>query len=270
MSTTVPIAVLVFLALPAFCGDPNPRYLVAQSIANYEKDWRAALDFTYMERDVSGDSAGRPKTAELSQVTVVDGTPWSRLIAKDGHPLDPEEARKEEEKYRKTIEERDHETPAQRERRIRKYQEERQFLIEIPDAFNMKLLGQETLDGRTNWVIALTPKEGYVPQSRNARIFPNIEGKLWIDEQDLRWTKAVATVTGAISFGWILARISPGASITMKQVRVDAGHWMPKEIDVKGTARILLVKNRTVNQTISYEDYRRLRPEPAPAAAKNR
>jgi hypothetical protein len=207
---------------------------------------------------------------EISQVNVVDGTPYSRLIAKDGRPLAPEETLKEEEKYRKMLDAREDETPGQRARRIRKYEEERRFLNEIPDAFNMKLVGHETLDGRPNWVIALAPKEGYIAKSRNARMFSALEGRLWIDERDLRWTKAVANVIDTISFGWVLARIGPGAHITMKQVKVDGDHWMPKEIDINGTARILLVKNRTVNQTTSYDNYKRLRPAPGTAAAKNR
>lgn len=254
----------------ACSADPNPRDLLAQSIENYEKDWKAALDFTYTQREITKDISGQPKSVEMSQVNVLDGTPYTRMIAKDGHPLDEEEARKEEEKYHKMLEARESETPEQRARRVRKYEEERRFLKEIPDAFNIKLLGHETLNGRANYIVGLTPKEGYVPQSKNARIFPDIGGKLWIDQQDLRWTQAEANVIEPISFGWILARIGAGAHITLKQVKVEGDHWMPKEIDVSGIARILLVKNRTVNQTISFDNYKRLRPAPPTTAAKNR
>ena len=170
---TATLIVLGFVARCAFCADPSPRDLVSQSIANYEKDWRAALDFTYMERDITKDNLGRSKTVELSQVNVLDGTPYSRLIAKDGHPLDLEEERKEDEKYRKVLAAREEETPEQHARRIGKYEEERRFLNEIPAAFNMKLLGHETLNGRANYVIALIPRQDYVPKSRNARIYPS-------------------------------------------------------------------------------------------------
>ena len=167
---------------------------MSQSIANYEKDWKTALDFTYTQRDISKDVSGKPKSVEVSQVNVVDGTPYSRVIGKDGHPLAAEEERKEQEKYRKAVDTREEETPEQRAHRIGKYVDEREFLKEIPDAFNMKLLGHETLNGRANYVVALTPREGYVPRSKNARIFSCIKGKLWIDEQDLRWSLAVADV----------------------------------------------------------------------------
>ena len=270
MKTATLTIVVSLIAGRAFCADPDVRDLVSQSITNYDKDWQAALDFTCTEHDVTKDSSGHPKTVEISQINVFKGTPYSRLIARDGQPLSTEEVRKEDEKYRKMTDTRERETPGQHARRIHKYEEERQFLHEIPDAFDMKLLGHETLAGRPNYVIALTPKEGYVPKSKNARLFSSIEGKLWIDLQDVRWTQAEANVIDTISIGWVLARIGPGAHITMKQVKVDDEHWMPKEIDVNGNARILLVKNRTLDETVSYDNYKRVRPAPGTAAAKNR
>jgi hypothetical protein len=262
----------VFLGLIAnwaYCADLTARDMVTKSISNYDKDWEAALDFTYTEHEVTKDAAGRPKTTEVSQVSVLDGTPYSRLIGKDGHPLSAEEARKENEKYGKAARARADETPEQRARRLRKYQQERGFLHEIPDAFDITLLGHETIGGRANYLLKLTPKAGYVPKSKNARMFPDIEGKLWIDERDLRWTKAEANVINTISIGWFLARIGPGAHITMKQVKVDNEHWMPKEIDVDGTARIMLVKNRPINEVVSYSDYKRFRAPAGVAAARN-
>jgi hypothetical protein len=266
-STLTIVSCIVFN--PLWAAEPNPRDLVAQSIVNYEKDWKATLSYAYTERDVSKDPNGRAKSSEMSHVSVIDGTPYSRLVAKNGHPLGPEEARKEEEKYRKAIHARDSETPEQKARRINKYLDERGFLHEIPDAFNMKLLGHEMVDGRPNYVIELTPKPGYVPKSKNARIFPDIEGKLWIDEQDLRWTKAEANVISNISIGWVLARIGPGAHITLSQTKVDGEHWMPKRIDVTGSARIMLVKNRNIDETLTYEDYHRIGKGNTTVTAKN-
>ena len=257
------------IASPIFCADPNPVEIVTRSVVNYQKDSQEALDFTYTERDVTKDTSGRPKTTTVSQVTVIDGTPYSRLIAKDGRPLDPDDARSEDEKYRKVLAERDRETPEQRARRVRKHQEEWKFLSEIPEAFNIKFLGHETVAGRPNYILELTPRPGYTAKSKFGRVFTSVQGKLWVDEEDLRWTKAEADVIGTVSVGWILARIGPGAHITIKQVKVDGKHWMPKELDINGSARILLVKNRSLDETVSYSDYKRIRPSAGTAAAKN-
>jgi hypothetical protein len=240
------------------------------SVENYEKDWQAALDFTYIAHEVTKDASGHPKTTDVSQISVLDGTPYSRLIAKNGHPLNTEEEHRENEKYQRALAASDRETPEQRAHRLRKYQEDRLFLREIPDAFEIRSLGRETIGGRANYVVELTPRPGYVPKSKNARMFSDIEGKLWIDEQDLRWTQAEANVINTISIGWVLARITSGAHITLKQVKVDAEHWMPREISVNGVARILLVKNRTLDEVVSFSDYKRVRAAPGTAAAKNR
>jgi hypothetical protein len=260
---------LGYLSGTALCADTNPVEILTRSIVNYQKDWQASLNYTYTERDVTKDAAGRPKTTDVSQVTVIDGTPYSRLIAKNGHPLSGEEARHEEEKYKRTLAERDHESTEQRARRLRKHAEQWQFLAEIPEAFTIKMVGRETIAGRPNHVLSLTPRDGYVPKSKYARVFPSVQGKLWIDEEDLRWTKAEADVIDTLSIGWILARIGQGAHITIKQIKVEDQHWMPKELDINGSARIMLVKSRSLGETVSYSDYKRLRPEPPTAAAKN-
>lgn len=260
---------LGFIANPVYCADPNPVEIVTRSVVNYQKDWQASLDFAYTERDVTKDATGRPKTTEVSQITVIDGTPYSRLIAKNGRPLSSEDARREEEKFQKTLAERDKESPEQRARRIRKHQQEWSFLSEIPEAFNITLAGHETVGGRPNYVIEMTPRPGYTPKARFAHIFTSVQGRLWIDQEDLRWTKAEADVIGTVAMGWILARIGPGAHITIKQVKVDGEHWMPKELDINGSARIMLVKNRVLDETVSYSDYKRVRSQPGTAAARN-
>ncbi len=270
MKSLLPFALLGLAVPSAYCAELSARDIVTQSIANYDKDWEAALKFSYTETEITKDSSDRTKHVELSRVSVLDGTPYSRLIAKDGHPLTGDEARKENEKFEKAMDTREHETPEQHARRLRKYRNEREFLHEIPNAFNMKLLAPETVNSRTNYVIELTPKEGYVPKAKNARMFSDIEGKLWVDGQDLRWTKAEANVINTISIGWFLARIGPGAHITLTQVKVDAEHWMPKQITVDGSARIMLVKNRAIDETITYADYKPIGKGEAAVSAKNR
>src|ERR1035438_5024356 len=94
VKTVTLTVILVCMANCAFCAELNPRDIVAKSIFNYHKDWNAALDFTYTEHEVNNDASGKPKTVEISQVSVLDGTPYSRLIGKNGHPLSAEEAGK--------------------------------------------------------------------------------------------------------------------------------------------------------------------------------
>ena len=73
-----------------------------------------------------------------------------------------------------------------------------------------------------------------------------------------------------LSIGWIVARIGQGAHITIKQVRVDSGHWMPRELDVNGGRPDHVGKDRTLDETVSCSDYKRVRQSNTLAAAKNR
>ncbi len=82
-------------------------------------------------------------------------------------------------------------------------------------------------------------------------MFSHIRGKLWIDKDDVRWTKAEAKVMETISIGWILARIGPGASMSLQQTRINDQMWMTSLISVNGDARVMLVKDRPIRETIT-------------------
>ena len=74
----------------------------------------------------------------MSEVFPLEGTPYERLVSKDGHALTSEEQLKENEKYQKTLELRKSESPAERQARIRKYESQRAFIPEIPEAYTLR------------------------------------------------------------------------------------------------------------------------------------
>ena len=61
---------------------------------------------------------------------------------------------------------------------------------EIPDAFDLRLLPDETLDGRAMWVIDATPKAGYKPKVKSAFFFPKVKMRFWIDRRDYQAVQA--------------------------------------------------------------------------------
>jgi hypothetical protein len=230
------------------------KEIVRQSIRNYERDWRAQMSWAYTQTDVT--MADGTREIEVSEVAPLDGTPFERLLMKDGRPLSAEERRKEERKFERAQRQREKESPAEREARIRKYESERAFVKEIPDAYNFKLVGEESIDGRPAWVIEMTPRPGFTPVSPHAAMLAHIEGKLWIDKEDVQWAKAEAHVIDTISIGWIVARIGPGARFTVEQTRVADGLWMPKHITIKGVARVLMVHSKNLNESLRFSGYR--------------
>jgi hypothetical protein len=198
---------------------PDAREIVRRSLEMDQKNQAIARNYTFLERQDTRmlDRSGKPKKPpeiRTFDVTLLEGSPYRRLVARNDRPLPPDEERKEAEKLRKSIDERRKETPAQRQLRIaeweRKQQHQRAPFQEIPDAFDLRVAGEETLNGREAYVIAVTPKPGYKPKLAAAAYFPKIKGKLWIDKRDNQWIKGEIETLDTISFGGILVRLDKG------------------------------------------------------------
>jgi hypothetical protein len=252
----VPTLVAGSLGLTVLYGQVDPKAIVRQSIQNYQRDWKASRDtWTYTQKDVS-DSDGM-KEIQVSEIMPLDGTPYERVISKNGHPLSGDDARKEEHKYEHALQKREKETKEERAERIHKYESERAFVKDIPEAYDFKLVGEENVEGRPAWVITMIPHLGFVPSTPHAALLEHIEGKLWIDKEDLQWAKAEAHVFDTISIGWIVARVQPGTRFTVEQTRVENGLWMPRRITICGAAHVMLVHNRAINEELTYSGYRK-------------
>jgi hypothetical protein len=235
---------------------PDAKEIVVRSIHNYERDWRASRNtFTYTQKDIT--EADGKRTVEVSEVMPLDGTPYERLISKDGRPLSPEERRKEEKKYEHAVRQREKETPAERKERIHKYERERDFVKDISEAYDFKLVGEENIEGRPAWVITMTPRAGFIPSTPHGAILEHIAGKLWIDKEDCQWARAEARVSDTIGIGWIVARIAPGTAFTVEQTRVENGIWMPRRITINGSAQVMLVHTKSINEELLYSGYRK-------------
>jgi hypothetical protein len=258
------VAAATFVSLAY--AQTDPKALVKQSVENYERDWREALAWCYTQTDITH-SDDHDVTA-VSEFAPLHGTPFERLISKNGQPLSPDEQRKEDRKYRKAAEARLKESPSEREARLAKYEKERMFIREIPEAYDFTLLGEETVDGRPAWVISLKPHPGFIPQTAHAGLLKHIEGKLWIDKENLQWAKAAANVRDTMSFGVILARIGPGTHFAVEQTRISDNFWMPKQIRISGEAKVLLVHDKSIDENLAYSGYRRESPAVSDAAKR--
>jgi hypothetical protein len=246
---------ILFIVVASAHGQVDPKEIVSQSIRNYQRDWRTArANWAWTQRDVTQSDETK---VEVTEVTPLAGTPYERLVLKDGHPLASADQRKEEHKYEKARRQRENETPSEREERIRKYEGERAFAKDIPEAYNFKLLGDEVVDGRPAWVIAMTPRPEFIPSEPHSSMLGHIEGKLWIDKEEVQWAKAEAHVMDTIGIGWILARIVPGTRFTVEQTRVENGLWMPRRITITGAAHVMMVVSRPIREELTYSGYRK-------------
>jgi hypothetical protein len=251
--------------LPALLGAQDPREIVRRSV---EIDWEnleIARDYTYLQRQEVRelDGSGKVKSTQIQtwDVTLLEGSPYRRLVARDDQPLSPKEGQKEEDKLRKSDEQRRKETEEQRARRMadaeRRRQRQHEPMKELPDAFDFRLAGEEALASGEAYVIDATPKPGYKPKRASAGYFPKVKARLWIDKSDYHWAKVEAETLDTISFGGFLIRLAKGGHLTLEQARVNREVWLPKSLTVRASARVALIKGVHAELIMTFSDYKK-------------
>ena len=260
---------LLTLALPAIASAQDPLEIIRRATELDRRDTELARSYTFLQRQERRDldSRGRlTKTeSETFDVTLLEGSPYRRLVARNDQPLSQKDQRKEEEKLQKSIEDRRKETPAQRAQRVadweRKQEKQREPLKELPAAFHFKLAGEEALNGGVAFVIDGAPKPGYRPKNAATAFFPKVKLRLWIDKKDYQWIKVDIESLETISFGGFLIRLAKGGHVTIESARVNNEIWMPKRAVVKGSARIALVKVMRGEIIFTFSDYKKFQTD---------
>ena len=257
----------VLLALGLVQGSDQPREVVRQARANFQRNNSVADQYNYKERQVRRylDGQGRVIRTDIAtyDVTRIAGTPWKRLIARNDRPLSPGEERSEQQRVNDEIRKRHNETPDQRAKRLREYQKKKQeredTAREVLDAFNFEAAGQETVNGFPCQIIAATPRPGYVPHGRIGGILPHLSARLWITTGSNELVKQEANVLESISFGWFLARLDKGGRIIIEQTRVNNEVWLPSRFSLKLDYRAVfkLFRKTNIEQENTFFDYKK-------------
>jgi hypothetical protein len=237
---------------------PNANQLMAQSVKVTERNWAEAPKYSFTRTEINSKGASKP-VRKTDEVLMIDGSPYSKLIALDGRPLTAQQAREQEQKLREEVSKRAAESPRQRRWRIGKYNEERnhdhQILLELTNAFNYTVLGEQRINGRDAWILHGVLKPGYVPKSREGRVLTGMDVRFWIDKETLQWPRVEAEVQKPVTM-YVVGTVRPGTRFVLEQEVVSATLWLPKtfRIQVKATAFGFL--NRDSSSEETYANYR--------------
>jgi hypothetical protein len=226
-------------------------------------------DYTYIQREEEHklDSKGQVKSTEsrTSEVMVIYGDQVERQIAKNDKPLSSKEAAKEDAKIQKIIDKRRDESDGDRKKRLEKEakdrEEGREFVRDVSEAYNFRLVGIEPLDGRDAYVIDAEPRPGFVPHHKDAKVLPKFRFRIWIDKAESQWVKLEAQCIDTVSWGLFLARIHKGSRILIETTRVNDEVWLPKHVDVKIDARLALLKGFNEDIDVTFRDYKKFRTD---------
>jgi hypothetical protein len=227
--------------------------------------------YTYTEtkRDMELDSKNHPKKTEVNAYQVFPASPehvgYRRQIEKEDRPLTPDEAKKEEERLQKRIEEAERQrgkiTPAERNRRrAERLRKEQDIIDDAFGVFDVHMTGRENIDGRPAIVLQFRPKvpATYKPKTFEGKNMQHVAGQAWVDEQDHQIAKVEIEVTETISIGLgILARLQKGASIVEERRKFNDEIWLPVREDVTLNAKILLLKGFNIRNITEYSDHKK-------------
>ena len=232
--------IAMLLLWPCFTlAQDDVANIIRQSTEANDRDWAAAPDFDNSERDRTKD--GDKTYAD----TMLDGSPYQRLIAVNGHHLSAEKQQEEQKKYQDAVAERQHESPDKRSDRIAKYQAERKrdhtMLEQMTAAFDFHLVGKRRLNGRKVYVLKATPRKGYKPPNRDSQVLTGMEGTLWIDQKTFQWVKVEAHVTHPVRIEGFLAEVEPGTSFEVEKRPVTGNVWLTSHYSMKSNAKVMLL-----------------------------
>jgi len=262
-------ALLLFASLraqaPVSAQNVNAEDIVRRSVERDWTDYQSRQNYTYQQRTETRqyDRGGKLAStkSETSEVLILGGRPYERILAHNDRPLSERDARKEQEKLDREGAKRQHESAGELSRYNKERTEDRAFIREIPDAFTFKLEGTDTVSGQPAWVIQAEPKPGYHPQRSLAKNFLKVRAKIWIEQATYHWVKLDAEVLDTLSFGFGLVRIARGSTLHFEQIRVNDEIWLPSIILARADARLALVKKLRFEFDVRYSDYKKFRSD---------
>ena len=258
---------------PAISGKPLPDLsgLLADLRANEDKvdDILDTYAFTQKQtrRELGKDGVLRELGSETYQLSFYKGYRITRLIEKNGKPLNSSEQADADRDAAKRVADIEkmiakdgsrlsNGPPSAKERRI--------SVAEVLRASNLINPRRERFRGRDMIVFDFEPNPSFDYKNAQSMVkfFGKTVGVMWIDEKDKQVARIEAVLADNFNVaGGLLAKLRKGASFTLEQERVNDEIWLPSRADINLSVRVLLIKGIDVNQVITSFDYRRFDTE---------
>ncbi len=243
----------------------DPAEIMRQSLAHDADNFERVKEYTYLARQEERefDKSGKAKSAESQtyDISILAGRRYERLVAKNDKSLPAKEQTQEQEKLDRELAKRQKETPAERAKLEKDRTGNRRYLLEVPSAFNLTLLGTELVSGKKTWVIAAEPKPSYKPSQERAKVLTKIRAKIWVDQAEYQWVKVDAEAIEPISFEFGLFRIAQGGKLHFEQMRINDEVWLPSLLSASADARVGYLKKVRGDINVTYRDYKKFQTD---------
>jgi hypothetical protein len=197
----------------------------------------------------------RPKSGTRTYEVVETPHGWvRRLLAINGKPLTPQERDKGDAQLHKLLTDPAEQRKNQEEIRndVRQAQE---LLKLLPDAFLYSYAGRGGALVKLNF----RPNPNFHPQSRQAAVFHDMVGSLWLNLKQQRLARIQGRLNQEVKFaGGLLGHLDKGGTFDVKQTQIAPGIWDVSYMNVQMKGKALFFKTISVQEKDSRSDYRRV------------
>jgi hypothetical protein len=245
-------------------GRPLPQIpALLQSVQENQKNIEQIVQnyiSTRQQQEDELDGNGRVKktTTTVYETFYVGRQQVSRLLSRNGKPLDEKEKQKEEEDVQKRIR-KAQERQTKRESQTNEEREKNEFSVGMfLRVCRMVNPRREQFRGHEVIAFDFEPNPQYKTRNKTEEIAQKLNGTVWVDEDAKQIVRLESRLRDGVKFAGFLASLRKGAAIIFEQQRINEEVWLPSLVDVNLSVRVIF-KGKSVHMIERYSDYRKFR-----------
>jgi hypothetical protein len=218
-------------------------------------------EFTRLDKLDSKDAVKKTDSRDF-EIFWINGVRVARTVAKDGKPLSPEEAKKENDRIdsevKKARERRDKADAAGKETDSHGRDEiTASRILELGSFSNPR---RQQVNGRDTIVVDYTGDPHAKTRNTAENAFKELAGTVWIDERD----KTLQHCEGHFDHdfkigGGLVASVKQGTWFRFSARKINGEVWLPDSVEFDGHARYLLFFSFNGHGSLQASDYRKFK-----------
>ena len=191
----------------------------------------------HVDREEQGKATGK-EVIQTAHGTI------DKLVSVDAHPLSATQERQESNRIRNLI---NNSAEQRRIEQLRKKDAEqcKELFKMVPDAFLFTYAGS----GKSMVKLNYRPNPNFQPPSREARVFHELQGQVWVDATQRRLIRMSGELMSDVKFaGGLLGYLQKGGHFDVQQQEISPGEWELTSLDVQMQGKALLMKTISIQQ----------------------
>lgn len=248
------------LAPATLAQELTAEEIIDRAVARAEEQQEAQPELGFRARvesiveNLNGDGEVKKTERETYQQYPLEGVLYEELVAKEGEPLSAGDARDERERREEFVED-VRERVAKGEEPLPEDENQIEFNAELFDRYELRIAGEEVVDGHPCWIIGIEPRAGDLPVRRRVdNALNNATGRVWVSKEDYGLARIEFEMVKSVRFwGGILGTLRNTVG-RMEFTRTADRVWLPLTMDIKLDLRILFrnLRRRMIREWADY------------------